>query len=69
MSLHLADVFSCLEVSFWLGLFAARIPRLQDMQQSLKDSVAIVASLLSSTSIQAAPDFANCFPESQFLPL
>lgn len=52
-------------VSFALGFLAAKIPKLQDIQQSLKDSVATVTSLLNSTSIQLAPDLANCLPELQ----
>lgn len=68
MSLHLAAKLPYrLLVSFWFGLLAAKIPKLHDIQQSLKDSVAMVASLLNSTSIQVAPDLANCLPDSQFL--
>ena len=52
--------------SFCAGFRAARMPKLHVIQQSLNDSVATVVSLLSSTSIQEAPDLANCFPESQF---
>lgn len=62
MSLHLSISWLVAFPGPEIDVLAAKMPRLQDMQQSLNDSVAILASLLNSTSMQAEPDLANCFP-------